>query len=279
MKKEVMLTAEEQVLHYRKEVKTVRIVRWVMLAAYVLMLILLAANINFPRAVIAVILFILVMRVLQGAETQQFVELQQVLNRNCDAVKYTEIMERLLEAPGKEQNAIRMSYAKGLYYSGRFVEAQEALNSFYLQRPSVGTAVLYRGIAFGCCMEQDDVDGAHREREEVAKLLVNVKPSERGPARIQLQIMDAELALAEERYDEFFAQQPQVLQVAQIPLQRVSAAYRLALGKLVMGEDAEARELLKQVVENGGTCFMAAEAANLLEEYALPEAEHAEAEE
>ncbi len=271
MKKEVILTAEEQVLRYRKEVKTVRIVRWVMLAAYVLMLVLTAANINFPRAVIAVILFILVMKVLQGAETQQFVELQQVLNQNCDAVKYTEIMERLLAAPGKEQNAIRMSYAKGLYYAGRFAEAQEALNSFYLQRPSVGTAVLYRSIAFSCCMEQEDMDGARREREEVAQLLGRVKPAERGPVHTQMQIMNAELALAEERYDEFFPQQTQVLQAAQIPLQRVSAAYRLALGKLMMGEDAEALQLLQQVVDNGGTCYMAAEAANLLEEFSLPE--------
>lgn len=271
MKKELILTAEELVLRYQKEVKTVRIVRWVMLTAYILLLLLTAANITLPRAVIAVILFILVMKVLQGAETQQFVELQQVLNQKCDAVKYTEIMERLLEATGKEQSAIRMSYAKGLYYAGRFAEAQEALNSFYLQRPSVGAAVLYRSIAFGCCMEQEDVDGARREREEVAQLLGRVKPAERGPAHAQLQIMDAELALAEERYEEFFPQQTQVLQAAQVPLQRVSADYRLALGKLVMGEDAEARQLLEQVVENGGTCFMAAEAANLLEEFALPE--------
>ena len=54
-------------------------------------------------------------------------------------------------------------------------------------------------------------------------------------------------------------------------LQKVTALYYLAQGELVQSEDAAAREHLAQVVELGCTTFMAAEAANLLEELALPE--------
>ena len=271
MSKEVMLTAEEMIRRYQKECRSLRRLRWVTLAAYVVFLFLTASNMNLSRAAVSVIVFVMAMRMLQSMETQQFTMLQQVLNQSCDAVKYTTVMEKLLEKPGKEEASFRLCYAKGLYYSGRFAEAREALQSFYMERPSVGTALLYHMVACGCFLELEDADGVRKERDEAAALLRAAKPKQQAMVQQQIRTMDGMLALVEERYDDFFRLQSEVLQQAESPLQRMAAAYRLALAKIVIGEDAEARQLLEQVVENGGTCFMAAEAANLLEEFALPE--------
>lgn len=277
--KQTILSAEEMVLRYHKECKSVQRLRWVTLAMYLVLLFLTASSMTLTRTVIYVVIFLSAMWMLRSMEKQQFVILQQVLSQQCDALKYTEIMKRMLEKPDKGETSIRLCYAKGLYFSGRFEEAQQMLQTFYLQRPSVATALMYRNIMFSCCLELEDAEGARREREEVAQLLGRVKPKEQVLVRRQLEIMDASLALLEERYDDFFPLQGNVLRAAELPLQRVSAAYRLALGKLVVGEDAEARELLQQVTEEGGTLFMTAEAMNLLEEYALPEAACVEDEE
>ena len=96
-------------------------------------------------------------------------------------------------------------------------------------------------------------------------------PKQRGSVQQYLWMMDAILAWKEERYEDFLLLQKQVAERAVTPLQKVTANYYLAQGELVQSEDAAAREHLQQVLEEGCTTFMAAEAANILEEFALPE--------
>lgn len=269
--KQTLLTAEEMVRRYRKELKTVRIMRWGTLVVYVLFLWFMRNNVNMTLAIGSVVVFLLLMRMLQSMQTQQFALLQQVLNQECDSMKYTEIMELLEQDGGKNTAAIKLCRARGLYYSGRFEAAREGLKDLYIEKPSLGTAMLYHSIACDCALALNDLETARKEQQEACQLLNHTSPKQRGAGQQYMSSMDAAVALEEERYEEFFPLQKQVLSRAVSPLQKVTAMYRLALGELVQGEDAAAREHLEQVVEQGGTTFMAAEAESLLQEYALPE--------
>lgn len=263
---QIILTAEAAARSYRKEIKSLRIMRVVTLVVYLLVLWFLKDRLNPITALLSVVIFLLALQFLRMLQTQQFSALQRILNQECDATKYTEIMERLAQEPDKDINAIKLCLARGQYCCGRFEEALETLQSFYVERPSAGTALLYRSTAFGCHAELEDLEKARAEREEVIMLMHTVPPKQRGSIQQQLLVMDAILALKEERYDDFFPLQKQALEEAVAPLQKVIALYYLAQGELVQGNDADVREHLEQVADWGCTTFMAAEAANLLEE-------------
>ena len=267
MNKHAILTAEEMVCRYKKELKQTRIMRWLTLAVFLFLLWRLAPKMNFTMAVIAVLIFMGAIWYLQAMSANQFVVLQQVLHRNCDAIKYTRIMELLAEEPGKDEKSIRLCLAKGLYFSGRFQEAEEVLQSVYVERPTVQTALLYRNTSFNCNLALKKLDAAWEDRRETEKLLVAAKKKQRELVTQQLAIMDAALALEEERYEEFFALQEKVLTVIAGTLQRVVAQYRMALGELIQGETESAKERLETVAEDGGSLFVAVEARELLESF------------
>lgn len=266
-----IITAEEMARNYQKELKNIRMMRWLTLVVFLVLLWLLRDKMNPIMAVGAVLVFFLGLQFLRSMQVQQFATLQRVLNYECDATKYTAIMEQLAVNPGKEATAIKLCLARGQYCSGRFEEALETLNSFYMERPSVGTAVLYYSTAFGCHAELGDMERAQEVRQTMEALLNAINPKQRGTVQQQMLLMDAVLALKEDRYEEFFPLQKRVAEEALAPLQKVLALYYLAQGELVQGEDTVAREHLLEVMEQGCTTFMAAEAANLLEEFSLSE--------
>lgn len=264
-------TAAEMVQDYRKEMKTVSRMRWLTLIVYVVLLILVAKKINIGFVLGSLVIFLLGLRFLQTLGAQQFMTLQSVLNVDCDAVKYAEIMELMQQEKSKENvQLIRLCYVNGLYHAGRFEEASEKLAEFGEEKPSSGMAMLYRSIAFNCRMGLGDLEGANAERQALQNLLGVMKNKERTMAAHQLMEMDAALALEEGDYDEFVPLQNRLLKEAAVPLQEVTGNYRLALGELARKEDGDAYDHLKQVKEQGGTTFMAAEARKLLKEYALP---------
>ena len=264
-------TAEEMVAAYQKEMKMLRMMRWLTFIVYVVLLFLLAKKINIGFVLGSLVIFFLALRFLQTLGAQQFVTLQEVLNVDCDAVKYAKIMELMQQAGGKENaQLIKLCRINGMYYAGRFQEATEALEEFGEDKPSAGMAMLYRTIAFNCRLKESGPVAATEERQALQKLLGLMKNKERIMAAQQLEVMDAALALEEENYDEFVPLQNKLLKEAAVPLQRVTGNYQLALGELARGEDADARDHLKIVVEQGGTTFMAAEAKQLMKEYALP---------
>ena len=265
MGKHMLLTAEEMVCRYKKELKQVRILRWLTLAVFLFLLWRLAPKMNFTMAVIAVLVFVAAIWYLQAMSANQFVILQQVLHRNCDAIKYTEIMELLAKDPGKDEKSIRLCLAKGLYFAGRFEEAEEVLQSIYVEKPTVETAMLYRNTSFNCNLALKKLDAAREDRQETEKLLAAAKKKQYMLVSQQLAIMDAALALEEERYEEFFPLQEKVLAMTAGAVQRMVAQYRMALAELIQGETDSAKERLEEVAEKGGTLFIAAEARDLLE--------------
>ena len=263
--------AVKMVQAYRKEMNTVRMMRWFTFAVYIVLLVLLARKINIGFVLGSLVIFFLALRFLQTLGAQQFMLLQEVLNVDCDAVKYTKIMELMQQEKSKENaQLIRLCHVNGLYYSGRFEEAAEKLEEFGEEKPSSGMAMLYRTIAFNCRMGVHDLEGANTERQAMQNLLGLMKNKERTMAAQQLMVMDAALALEEEDYDEFVPLQNRLLKEAAVPLQEVTGNYQLALGELARGEDADALEHLEIVVNRGGTTFMAAEAKKLMKEYGLP---------
>jgi len=261
------LTAEEMVRRYQKEVKSVKMMRWMTLAVYLILLVCLAKKLNVTSAIVSVVIFAGAMWFLQAMGANQFVILQQVLHQHCDAVKYAKIMELLSKEKNKDEQIIRLCWAKGLYFAGEFEEAEKVLETVYAEKPALGTALLYRNIVFNCAMEGKRMDEAREAREETAKLLASAGKKQVGMVRQQLIQMDAALAFEEERYEEFFSLQERVLSVAVAPMQKVVAQYRMALAELIQGDTESARERLEQVAAEGGTIFVAAEAENLLADF------------
>ena len=266
-KQHIMLTAEERVRRYKKELKQVQMLRWLTLAVFLFLLWRLAPKMDFSMAAISVVIFIMAMCFLKSMGTNQFALLQQVLHRHCDAIKYTEVMELLAQDPGKEEKSIRLCLAKGLYFSGRFEEAEQVLDSLYVEKPSVETAMVYRNTSFHCKLALKKLDEAWEERRETEKLLAAAKKKQRTLVTQQLEIMDAALALEEERYDDFFPLQEKVLSIPAGSLQRVAAQYRMALAELIQGETDSARDRLEEVVRKGGSIFLVADALELLDSF------------
>ena len=213
-----MMTAEEAVRKYDQEQKNIRMMRWLTLAVFLGVLWLLRDKMNISMAAIIVAVLFVGMQFLRSMQAQQFGVLQRVLHYDCDATKYAAIMAQLAERPGKESATFKLCLARGLYYSGRFEEALEALETFYMEKPSAGTAALFHSTAFFCHAELDDLEKAYGVRQDMERLLNSIHPKQRGSVQQYLWMMDAILAWKEDRYEDFLLLQKQVAERAVTPL-------------------------------------------------------------
>lgn len=270
-KKAAKQSAEDILLRYKKDLNSVRLMKGMTLAVFVYLLWQFKDHINVPIGVAAVAVFFVALQYLRGMESQYFLNLEKLLNEECDAEKYTKVMEVLILKPGKDIQLLRLSLAKGLYYAGRLQDAEEQLDMFYASKPSYGISLMYHKIVFDCRVAGGDLESARKEREAMANLMAGRKPAQRAAAERQLLAMDAVLALEEERLEEFFPLQRQLLDEAKTPLQEIVAMYQLGRGELARGDAETAREHLELVAEDGGTLFMAAESRKLLQAGQLSE--------
>lgn len=261
------MTAQQLVQYYLNKQKTFRIIQWVVVAIYLLAVIRLWGQIDFLNLMVFALVLISILSSLRKMGAKYFSPLQQVLTEDCDPAKYVEIMNTLAETPKQDLYTARLCQAKGLYYDGNAEEALVILNQFNLQKPSAALAVLLQSTFFYCYIQQEDLDAARQARESAGLLLRSMRGKQYTALEEQLQAMDAVLALQEDRYEEFFTLQQQVLEEATTPLLKVTALYYLAQGELIQHKDEEARLHLEQIIQEGGSIFMVEEARSMLKEY------------
>ena len=168
---------------------------------------------------------------------------------------------------GKEQTGrslVHLCYIQGLYTSGRFQEASEELEKVYSKRADIGIHLLYQHLAFDCRVKQGDIHAAHQARQDTYQLMGNVKPKQRPMIENTLHVMDSCLALAEARYEDFYALEERVQAEAANQLQLVSSAFRMGKADLATGNLDGAKEHFEDVIAEGNTLYMANGARQLL---------------
>lgn len=249
--------------------------RYGTLVVFLFLLLRLWSKLNLFLCIALVAAFYLALRFLRAMKVQQFSLLQTVLREDCDAVKYTEIMERILSRSKQDTNFLNLCRIQGLCASGRFREASDALANVYIQRADLSLHLLYLQSSFDCCLALGDPEAARQSRQETARLMETSKPAQCPSVEKVLHAMDAGLALAERRWEDFYAQEEQVQSEAANQLQLVTSAFRMGKADLDTGNHDGAREHLEDVAAEGGTLWLVSEARWLLEELAptrLPEA-------
>lgn len=264
-------TAHEMAEEYLKEIKSTSMLRYLTLFVFFFLLFCFWRKLNFFSCVLLVAVFCLALRFLKAMKVQQFAVLQQVLREDCDAVKYTAIMQEILDNSKQDAAYIHLCYIQGLQSSGRFQEAAAELDKVYIKSADAGIHLLYQNLQFDSHLARKDTEGARTARQDTQQLMSRVKADQRGVIEQNLRVMDSGLALAEERYEDFYDLEARVQEEAVTQLQLVASAFRTGKADLATGDPAGAREHLEDVVAEGGTLYMVTEAEKLLEGTLLPD--------
>lgn len=261
-------TAEALANSYLKECRAITLMRYGTFAVFLFLLLRLWSKLNLFPCIALVAVFYLALRFLRTMKAQQFSLLQTVLREDCDAVKYTKVMELILSRSKQDTNYLNLCRIQGLCASGRFQEASDALDEVYIQRADLSIRLLYLQSSFDCRLALRDPEAARHSRQETARLMETCKPAQHPAVEKLLHVMDAGLALAERRWEDFYAQEERVQAEAANQLQLVASAFRTGKADLATGNQDGAREHLEDVAAEGGTLWAASEARRLLEELA-----------
>lgn len=270
------LTAEEIAGRYWRGFRFIQAGYYVVLALYLLFLWEMATGPLgdsrwwFLIYILSLALFLICLRLVRLGNSVHGLGLERILNRDCDAVKYAEVYRLLLGRMKRNTETAKLNEARGLFFSGRFREAAALLDEVQLKKPGLSQKLVYQNIAFNCCLRLGDGRRAEELRRETERLLEKERPGKalRKSGEMLLTLMDAGLAFQREDYEAFRRLEAELEGLYTEPLQRVAAAYRLALADLAQGEAEKARSRLDMVVKQGGTLDCAKDARRLLAELA-----------
>ncbi len=261
-------TAEAIFRRYWRGVRLIRLLKWV--GCLVCMGLLLRSIWWTPsewKFLLIFALYLGYLYVLRLVNSFRFLSLNVILNRDCDAVKFTEVSRLLRDRVGTRSSGMAgLNVAWGLYWSGRFDEAAGALTDVDLKGKNVQGRLLLRNLDFNCRLARGETAGARNVRQETRGFVERLKAGSaaRKQGETLLELMDAALALEEGDYTAFRTIREYLAGADTVPLQRVSAAYQLAKADLAQGETENARARLTEAAERGGTLFVAEEARKLL---------------
>ena len=264
------LTAKEILRRYWRGYRLICALRWVGCIACIAWL---APHIwhggSMVTAALAFLLYLGYLFVLRLVNSLRFLSLNLILNRDCDAVKFTEVNQLLKKQLGTRTSGMAgLNVAWGLYWSGRFAEAEKAMTNVGLNGKNPQGRLLLRNLDFNCRMERGDLTGARHVRQETEAYIRNEKPGSalRKTGERLLNIMDAAFAREEGDWETFRRLYERMALGSTSEFQRVTAAFALAKADMANGERENARTRLAYVVERGSTLYIREEARRLLAE-------------
>lgn len=264
------LRAEAVFQRYWRGFRLFRTLRWVGCLACIAWLVphILYGG-SLVTAALVFLLYLGYLFVLRLVNSLRFLSLNLILNRDCDAVKFTEVSRLLQERLGSRTSGMAgLNVAWGLYWSGCFTEAEKAMTNVELKGKNPQGRLLLRNLDFNCRMERGDLAGARHVRQETEAYIRNEKPGSalRKTGERLLDIMDAAFAREEGDWETFRRLYERMAPGNTMEFQRVTAAFALAKADMAQGERENSRTRLAYVVEHGGTLYMAGEARRLLSE-------------
>lgn len=261
-------TAEQIMRRYWLGHHLIRVIRWV--ACIFCMAILFRCilfNDNPLWILLIFAVYLLFLQALRLGNSLWFLTLNQILNRHCDPVKFSEVSQLLQQKIGSNTSGMAaLNVAWGLYWSGRFGEAEKALTNVDLKRKNSPGQLLLWNLDFNCRVQRGDLDGARYVRQEVEASIQKKKPGSavRKAGERLLDIMDAAFAERTEDWETFRRLHDHLAMENTTEFRRVTAAFSLAKADLAQGEAENARTRLAYVAEHGGTLYIAEEARRLL---------------
>lgn len=264
------MTPKAIVCRYWRGFRLVRALRWVgclVCIAWLVPHILYGGSM--VTAALVFLLYLGYLYVLRLANSLRFLSLNLILNRDCDPVKFTEVSRLLKERLGSRTSGMAgLNVALGLYWSGRFDEAERALADVDIKGRNPQGRLLLRNLDFGCRMKRGDLAGARHVRQETETCIRNEKAGSavRKAGERLLDIMDAAFAEKAEDWDALRRLYDHVASGNATELQRVASAFALAKADLAQGEKENARVRLIYAADHGGTLYLAGEARRLLSE-------------
>ena len=264
------MTPKAIVCRYWRGFRLVRALRWVgclVCIAWLVPHILYGGSM--VTAALVFLLYLGYLYVLRLANSLRFLSLNLILNRDCDPVKFAEVSRLLEERLGTRTSGMAgLNIALGLYWSGRFDEAEAALTDVELKGKNPQGRLLLRNLDFNCRMERGDLTGARHVRQETEAYIRNEKPGSalRKTGERLLNIMDAAFAREEGDWETFRRLYERMALGSTSEFQRVTAAFALAKADMANGERENARTRLAYVVERGSTLYIREEARRLLAE-------------
>lgn len=268
------MTAEEIVRRYWKGFRLLRGVYYALLAVYLLFLLWLAVGPLrdfrwwFLTYLVSLGAAFLCLRLVRVVNSRHYLQLEQILTQDCDAVKYTEVCRLLRSRMKRSTGMVKLNETKGLVFSGQFREAAALLEDVELKKPQLAVKLLYQNVAFNCAVLLGEGRHAEETRRETERLLKKKRPGKavRQAGEQLLTLMDAGLAFQREDYETLRSLETRLEGMYTVPLQFVTSAYRLARADLAQGETEGARARLTYVAEHGGTLYVTGEARRLLAE-------------
>lgn len=262
-------TAEQIFRRYIRTYRLLRALRWLGCGACMAVLL---PRIWWGKSVfwsaMVFLFYLLYLWGLRLVNSLHFLSLNLILNRDCDAVRFTEVSRLLSGYLGQRSTGMAgLNVAQGLYWSGRFDEARRELEQVRLKRKNLAAGLLLQNLKFNCAIRRRDLQEAQAVREKVQRFAQGQKDGSSGRKNADhlLFAMEAALALEREDWDAYRAAQSCLEKGYRSNLQKVSAAWHMAKADLAQGEKENARVRLELVAGQGGTLYMVEEAKKLLE--------------
>lgn len=192
--------------------------------------------------------------------------LNMILLKDCDPVKYTAVFEKLKNDRFQPYSA-SLNIARGLYYSGRFSEALEAVKQLSLPKSSSPMIFQYYSVMANVYDAVGKEDALISIREKTQGLLsgLKTKSNKAANARQLLCIIDNMLSNLHHNYQHSKETAQELMEIATYPLSRITAAWRLAKLETAIGAHKSAIERCEYIIDDGGTTFFVQEAKEMIE--------------
>ncbi|MGI5894137.1 MAG: hypothetical protein ACOX6P_06035 [Candidatus Merdivicinus sp.] len=196
----------------------------------------------------------------------QFHMLNQVLNNNCDPIKFEKIF-RGLEHSGMNKVDCQLNIARGQFYAGKPQEALDTLLA--MPRPKEGTLQIfqYYNVMAGCYEATQDFERVVEVREKVKKLMIGLKegtPALRNGQQL-LTIIDGILTFHQGSYMRCYEIYEDLFDASSYPLSRMTVLIKLAKMDQMTGAARSAIDHCEYILDAGGTTFYKKQAQEILE--------------
>lgn len=191
--------------------------------------------------------------------------LTNILNVNCDPVKFEKVFRKLSEAR-VNRGVCQLNIARGQYYAGKFEEALATLDAMARPKDNSMQIFLYYNVKAGCCEELGNFDRVVEIREKVKQIMPNLKdgsPALRNGQQL-LTIIDGMLTFHRGSYMRAYEIYEDLFEMTSYPLSRLTVLIKLAKMDQVTGAIRSAADHCEYVLDSGGTTFYKKQAEEIL---------------
>lgn len=227
-------------------------------------------KLSFGLTILFYIFILIVHFVIRVNQQSSMMKMNTILQVECNPRKYVYIFEGIQKLSKRKRPmvSLQLSIARGYYLMGDFQKASEILNEIEFKKNVPFFLLQYYNTLANCCNEIGDCQRLEECRKKVVTLQSLQKSGSGGYDQAQrvIDIIDGLLAIKDGEYEDARVIQENLLEGANVPLQRATICYHLGGICEAQKQWDKAIEYYQTVIENGGSIYCVEKAKSRVKE-------------